>query len=251
MSFGMELLCSLSPQELRDFFTGFFRLPEALWAGFLSWRLSGVGNVWMGLSVWLFCIPRRFMPAMLLKSLPFILPELVLPFTSHIKDPAELSDTSRSLYYDAGAGRDDGRWGPVGLFPFLESLSDPEPTSALGRLPGFVELRRALAEESAHRDGNGGAGAARPADTAGPSSSDPSSGQGQGPGPSGSLGGRSDEGSDSDSGGASSRHPGGGGGTGADTGTGTDRSSVEGSSVDDSSPVSGTDASVLPTPTVR
>ena len=36
MHFGFELLCDLGPGELRDFFTGFFRLPDALWEHFLS-----------------------------------------------------------------------------------------------------------------------------------------------------------------------------------------------------------------------
>ena len=72
MHFGFELLCLLDPQELRDFFTGFFRLPNGLWEHFLSWRLSGVGHIMMGLIVWAQCIPRRFMLPMLIKSLPFL-----------------------------------------------------------------------------------------------------------------------------------------------------------------------------------
>ena len=82
MHFGFELLCVLNPRELRDFFTGFFRLPDALWEHFLSWRLSGAGHVWMGGLVWWACIPKRFMAPMLLNSLPHLLDKLVGPFLS-------------------------------------------------------------------------------------------------------------------------------------------------------------------------
>ena len=82
MHAGFELLCVLNPRELRDFFTGFFRLPDALWEHFLSWRLSGAGHVWMGGLVWWACIPKRFMAPMLLNSLPHLLDKLVGPFLS-------------------------------------------------------------------------------------------------------------------------------------------------------------------------
>lgn len=38
--FGMEVLLELDPPGLRRFFQGFFALPEAEWAGYLSGRLS-------------------------------------------------------------------------------------------------------------------------------------------------------------------------------------------------------------------
>ena len=109
MSFGMELLCILSPQELRDFFTGFFRLPDRLWENFLSWRLSGIGNVLMGLTVWASCIPRRFVPTMLVKSLPFILSHLFLPFVSR----------GAPLKLDSPYTED--RWGPAEYDAFEKS----------------------------------------------------------------------------------------------------------------------------------
>ena len=56
MHFGFELLCVLNRASSGDFFTGFFRLPDALWEHFLSWRLSGAGHVWMGGLVWWACI---------------------------------------------------------------------------------------------------------------------------------------------------------------------------------------------------
>jgi len=116
MHFGFELLCLLNPQELRDFFTGFFRLPDALWEHFLSWRLSGIGHVVMGLRVWAQCIPRRFMPVMLVKSLPFIANRLVLPFAS--RGPLEPLD---KVYWDAQSGMPE-RWEPGAYFKYLETL---------------------------------------------------------------------------------------------------------------------------------
>lgn len=116
MHFGFELLCLLNPQELRDFFTGFFRLPDALWEHFLSWRLSGVGHVVMGLRVWAQCIPRRFMPVMLVKSLPFIANRLVLPFASRGK-----MEPLGEVYWDAQSGRKE-RWRPGKYFEYLEEL---------------------------------------------------------------------------------------------------------------------------------
>eukprot|EP00622_Pseudochattonella_farcimen_P001403 FR736087.1.p1 GENE.FR736087.1~~FR736087.1.p1 ORF type:complete len:251 (+),score=11.45 FR736087.1:109-753(+) len=125
VSFGMELLCVLNPQELRDFFTGFFLLPDRLWENFLSWRLSGVGNVWMGLVVWAQCIPKRFLPVMLVKSLPYIFPNLVLPFSTR-----GLPLKTESLYTEE-------RWAPDGYSDFEQTpemkryfiSSAPAPTS--------------------------------------------------------------------------------------------------------------------------
>jgi hypothetical protein len=54
----------LTRKELRGFFIGFFRLPNGLWEHFLSLRLSGVGHIVMGVTVWAQCIPRRFMTIM-------------------------------------------------------------------------------------------------------------------------------------------------------------------------------------------
>jgi len=133
MHFGFELLCLLSPQELRDFFTGFFRLPDALWQHFLSWRLSGIGHVVMGLRVWAQCIPRRFMPPMLLKSAPFLANRLVLPAASR-GDYAPLNTTS--VYWDAPTG-DYAKWTPEQYFSYLKDLrerdygkEDTTPTSS-------------------------------------------------------------------------------------------------------------------------
>eukprot|EP00929_Paragymnodinium_shiwhaense_P046626 TRINITY_DN23732_c1_g1_i1.p1 TRINITY_DN23732_c1_g1~~TRINITY_DN23732_c1_g1_i1.p1 ORF type:complete len:590 (+),score=125.85 TRINITY_DN23732_c1_g1_i1:67-1836(+) len=122
MSFGCELLCQLTPQELRDFFTGFFRLPDRLWENFLSWRLSGVGNVFMGLFVWAVCIPKRFVPTMLWKSLPYVIPTLLLPFASRRGWPR-----TDSLYTEA-------RWEPrpyeVYEKELLETLEAQEKSQA-------------------------------------------------------------------------------------------------------------------------
>jgi len=120
MHFGFELLCLLNPQELRDFFTGFFRLPDALWEHFLSWRLSGVGHIVMGLRVWAQCIPRRFMPSMLIKSLPYIANRLVLPFAS--RGPLEPLD---EIYWDAQSNMPE-RWEPAAYFSFLKKLRSSE-----------------------------------------------------------------------------------------------------------------------------
>ena len=121
MHFGFELLCKLSPQELRDFFTGFFRLPDGLWEHFLSWRLSGVGHVYMGLYVWAKCIPRRFMVPMLIKSLPFLANRLILPFIS--RDGVPFWD---SVYWDAPSDGTSTKWEPEEYFPYLEELSHRE-----------------------------------------------------------------------------------------------------------------------------
>jgi len=120
MHFGFELLCLLNPQELRDFFTGFFRLPDALWEHFLSWRLSGIGHIVMGLRVWAQCIPRRFMPTMLIKSLPFIANRLVLPFAS--RGALEPLD---KIYWDAQSNLPE-RWEPAAYFKYLQELRSSE-----------------------------------------------------------------------------------------------------------------------------
>ena len=119
MHFGFELLCLLNPQELRDFFTGFFRLPDGLWEHFLSWRLSGVGHIVMGLKVWAQCIPRRFMPIMLIKSIPFLPNRLIGPFLNR-GNYAKI-DTS-SVYSDARTGN-ASLWEPEKFYPYIEELS--------------------------------------------------------------------------------------------------------------------------------
>ncbi|CAB9519956.1 Capsanthin/capsorubin synthase, chromoplastic [Seminavis robusta] len=119
MHFGFELLCRLDPQELRDFFTGFFRLPNGLWEHFLSWRLSGVGHIVMGITVWATCIPKRFMPSMLINSLPFLANRLAGPFVSR-GDFAKI-DTD-SVYSDAWSGNATV-WEPEAYYPYLEDLS--------------------------------------------------------------------------------------------------------------------------------
>lgn len=118
MHFGFELLCLLNPQELRDFFTGFFKLPDGLWEHFLSWRLSGVGHVVMGLRVWAQCIPRRFMVPMVVKSIPFIPNRLVGPSVSRGNFAA--FDTS-TVYADARTGNVT-LWEPEQFYPYLEKL---------------------------------------------------------------------------------------------------------------------------------
>jgi lycopene cyclase-like protein len=119
MHFGFELLCKLSPQELRDFFTGFFRLPGALWEHFLSWRLSGIGHIYMGLYVWAKCIPRRFMLPMLIKSIPFIGNRLILPFISREGTPF-----GDSMYWDAPSDGTSAKWEPKEYYKYLEELTD-------------------------------------------------------------------------------------------------------------------------------
>jgi lycopene cyclase-like protein len=120
MHFGFELLCLLNPQELRDFFTGFFRLPDALWEHFLSWRLSGIGHIVMGFRVWAQCIPRRFMPAMLIKSIPFLPNRLIGPGLS--RGNFAKIDTE-SVYADART-QDHQLWEPNNFYPYLEQLSN-------------------------------------------------------------------------------------------------------------------------------
>ena len=111
MHFGFELLCVLNPRELRDFFTGFFRLPDALWEHFLSWRLSGAGHVWMGGLVWWACIPKRFMAPMLLNSLPHLPDKLVGPFLSRGGDLIG----PHTPYTEA-------RWRPDAYYAYLADL---------------------------------------------------------------------------------------------------------------------------------
>jgi len=132
MHFGFELLCVLNPRELRDFFTGFFRLPDALWEHFLSWRLSGAGHVWMGGLVWWSCIPKRFMLPMLVNSLPHLLDKLVVPFVSRGGDVIG----PHTPYTEA-------RWRPEAYYAYLADLreglaarghtteSNPEPASTM------------------------------------------------------------------------------------------------------------------------
>ena len=120
MHFGFELLCLLRPQELRDFFMGFFRLPDGLWEHFLSWRLSGVGHVVMGLRVWAQCIPKRFMPTMLWKSLPFVPTRLLGPGLS--RGNFAPIDTA-SNYADALSGN-FSIWEPSSYYPYLKELSE-------------------------------------------------------------------------------------------------------------------------------
>ena len=119
MHFGFELLCRLNPQELRDFFTGFFRLPNGLWEHFLSWRLSGLGHVVMGITVWATCIPKRFMPSMLINSIPFIGNRLVGPFAS--RGNFAMVDTD-SVYADARTGNPKV-WEPDAYYPYLQKIS--------------------------------------------------------------------------------------------------------------------------------
>ena len=114
MHFGFELLCVLNPRELRDFFTGFFRLPDALWEHFLSWRLSGAGHVWMGGLVWWACIPKRFMAPMLLNSLPHLLDKLVGPFLSRGGDLIG----PHTPYTEA-------RWRPDAYYAYLADSGGP------------------------------------------------------------------------------------------------------------------------------
>ena len=132
MHFGFELLCVLNPRELRDFFTGFFRLPDALWEHFLSWRLSGAGHVWMGGLVWWSCIPKRFMLPMLVNSLPHLLDKLVVPFASRGGD-----------VIGPHAPYTEARWRPEAYYAYLADLreglvarghateSNPEPASTM------------------------------------------------------------------------------------------------------------------------
>ena len=134
MHFGFELLCVLNPRELRDFFTGFFRLPDALWEHFLSWRLSGAGHVWMGGLVWWACIPKRFMAPMLLNSLPHLLDKLVGPFLSRGGDligphtPYTEARWRPDAYYaylaDLRAGLAAARKGPAAE-PAAEPVAEP------------------------------------------------------------------------------------------------------------------------------
>ena len=125
MNFGFELLCLLNPQELRDFFTGFFRLPAGLWQHFLSWRLSGIGHIAMGLSVWATCIPKRFMGPMLWKSLPFVPTKLILPFVWERPRPIYTD----SWYWDAQTGNST-LWEPDSFFPYVQRLSSSLASSS-------------------------------------------------------------------------------------------------------------------------
>jgi lycopene beta-cyclase len=128
MHFGFELLCLLNPQELRDFFTGFFKLPNGLWEHFLSWRLSGIGHIVMGLRVWAQCIPRRFMPPMLIKSIPFLGNRLIGPGLSR-GNFAQFDTTS--VYADAQTGN-SSLWEPENFYPYLQDLSQRDYDTAPG-----------------------------------------------------------------------------------------------------------------------
>lgn len=122
MHFGFELLCRLNPQELRDFFTGFFRLPNGLWEHFLSWRLSGVGHVVMGVTVWATCIPKRFMWPMLVNSLPFLANRLAIPFASR----GNFAGVDTESVYACARTGDAKTWAPETFYPYLEELSKKE-----------------------------------------------------------------------------------------------------------------------------
>lgn len=145
MHFGFELLCLLNPQELRDFFTGFFRLPDGLWEHFLSWRLSGIGHIVMGLKVWAQCIPRRFMPAMLIKSLPFIGNRLVGPTLSR-GNFARINTSS--VYADARTG-DYSLWEPDHFYKYIDDLKnrdygDKEPSKRKPKQEKEVDSNKAV-----------------------------------------------------------------------------------------------------------
>ena len=122
----------LNPRELRDFFTGFFRLPDALWEHFLSWRLSGAGHVYMGGLVWWACIPKRFMLPMLVKSLPHLLDKLVLPFAAR-GGPLV---AEHSPYTEA-------RWRPDAYYAYLDELR-----AGLDAAPAAVPAEALPAEDA-------------------------------------------------------------------------------------------------------
>ena len=149
MNFGFELLCLLNPQELRDFFTGFFRLPAGLWQHFLSWRLSGIGHVIMGLLVWATCIPKRFMGPMLWKSLPFVLTKLILPFVWERPRPIYTD----SWYWDAQTGNST-LWEPDSFFPYVQHLSSSLASSSSSNTTTTAAARPTTAEPTLQEAAN-------------------------------------------------------------------------------------------------
>lgn len=60
----------------------FFILEELLWSGFLSWRLSGVQCIVMGISL-LSAAPASFRLQLVWTTLPF-LPEFMLAWTNSL-----------------------------------------------------------------------------------------------------------------------------------------------------------------------
>ena len=101
MNLGMEQLCCLGPRELRDFFRAFFALPQPLWGGFLSWRLTGVGHFFMGVSLLALHAAKATLVAVTLPHLP----EYLVNFARR-GAPLE----ARRLYADAA-------WAPEGGVP--------------------------------------------------------------------------------------------------------------------------------------
>mmetsp|Transcript_18453 Transcript_18453/g.33059 ORF Transcript_18453/g.33059 Transcript_18453/m.33059 type:complete len:845 (+) Transcript_18453:1089-3623(+) len=51
MCFGMEILMTLNVDVTRRFFKTFFSLPQKMWGGFLSWKISSLGLLGVGLSI--------------------------------------------------------------------------------------------------------------------------------------------------------------------------------------------------------
>uniref|UniRef100_A0A7S0N756 lycopene beta-cyclase n=1 Tax=Pyramimonas obovata TaxID=1411642 RepID=A0A7S0N756_9CHLO len=71
MCFGMETLMKLNIENTRFFFKAFFGLPYQLWSGFLSWRITMLTLIEMGLTLFFNLEPKpriRFM----LTTLPFL-----------------------------------------------------------------------------------------------------------------------------------------------------------------------------------
>ena len=124
MNLGMEQLCRLGPEQLRAFFRAFFALPQPLWGGFLSWRLTGLGHLFMGVSL----LARHAAKLDLVAVTVPHLPEYLANFA--------------------------GRGGPPAPGVYARREWSPE-----GRVPGVVEERRAApgAEEGAEEGEEGAA----------------------------------------------------------------------------------------------
>jgi len=107
MCFGMEILMQLDSKTTRRFFETFFRLPQEMWGGFLSWRISSMGLLGIGLSIFRTASNRlRF--DFVRNALPFM-PSFIKTFATASNDFnseawSGIMDLANSLWNVPGGG---------------------------------------------------------------------------------------------------------------------------------------------------
>eukprot|EP00468_Gymnochlora_sp_CCMP2014_P002625 CAMPEP_0167762396 /NCGR_PEP_ID=MMETSP0110_2-20121227/12744_1 /TAXON_ID=629695 /ORGANISM="Gymnochlora sp., Strain CCMP2014" /LENGTH=1052 /DNA_ID=CAMNT_0007649265 /DNA_START=179 /DNA_END=3337 /DNA_ORIENTATION=+ len=84
MCFGMEILMRLNKETTQRFFKTFFTLSKRMWGGFLSWRISALGLLGVGLSI--FRIASNQLRYDFVKNALPYLPSFVKTFTQASND---------------------------------------------------------------------------------------------------------------------------------------------------------------------